>query len=157
MKVTMRNQMSLKGLEYLISPSFEKRIDAAVGKTADGIVDIMKKDIRKPKRGMASPNNKRKKIKGAGGNVVSAPGESPASQLKELENSITAARVALFTWDIKVGVYYGYYLEYGTTNRGGGVKMLARPFFWKNINIGVKQISVNVAIAFKSVPETRVK
>lgn len=156
MKTTMKVQLNVRGLEYCAGPAFANRIDNALGKTAKNCVELMQKDIRKPKRGLAAGKGK-KKARGAGGRVVSAPGESPANQLEELVNSIRTDHRALFTWDVAVGAYYGFYLEYGTHNRGGGVKMEPRPFFWKNLNIGVKQLSVNVTAEFKWVPETRVK
>jgi len=53
----------------------------------------------------------------------SLPGNPPAVQTGNLKRSITARRTAQATYQIRVGMKYGKWLEYGTR------KMAPRPFF----------------------------
>lgn len=152
----------IRGLEFLLSGEFQVNLlDAAIGHTANEMVIDMQDAIYEPKRGAVSNKSGPFRVNTPGGkgysrflgangpggnnNPVSVPGEAPANQTETLAQSIFSTRIALFTWQVVVGAYYGYYLEYGTR------KMAPRPFLGPALMWAKGRLEKNVKEAFMKI------
>jgi hypothetical protein len=160
---SFRISADISGLEFLLSGAFQVGLlDDAIGKTALEMVVDMQDAIYEPKRGAKTNKSGPYRINipgqgrgynrflgshgpSASNNPISVPGESPANQTNTLAQSIVAKRNSLFTWQIVVGAYYGFYLEYGTK------KMAPRPFFNQTLIWATVRLEKNVKEAFMKI------
>ena len=155
----------IRGLEFLLSSQFQVDIlEKAIEQTALEAVIDMQDAIYEPKAGAISNKSGPYRINNPGtgnnrgyqrfllshgpssnNNAVSLPGEAPANQTDALAQSITYKKIFPFTFQIIVGAYYGFYLEYGTR------KMAPRPFFGKALVWVTVRLEKHVKDAFMKI------
>jgi hypothetical protein len=65
---------------------------------------------------------------------ASAPGTTPHYRTRRLGNSIATRESGKLSRDAGTSVFYGKYLQDGTRNKDGSVKMAPRPFLTLSVN-----------------------